>query len=93
MIDKGGAKDLHPTSANKMRQDILPLVSYMMYPAPLSQNKVDKKKVMCKTILSVQWDTLSKADKVMIFLNPFKGSKVSHFVRCNEKKSNLKKYL
>ena len=40
---------------------------------------------MCKTILSVQWDTLSKADKVMIFLNPFIGSKVSHSVRSNEK--------
>ena len=45
---------------------------------------------MCKTILSVHKDTLVKADKVMIFLNPFKRSKVSHSVRFYETKINLK---
>ena len=46
---------------------------------------------MCKTILSVQYDSLSKDRQGYDVFKSLKGSKVIHSVRSNETKQKLKK--
>ena len=48
---------------------------------------------MCKTILSVLYNTLSKANKVMMFSNPCKGLNISHSVKTKKTKNPTKKNI